>query len=93
VDEWLTGIRGAVAAAAGIDAAELTVDAEDVDTLLDLARIAAHDTGKQTNAPILCYLVGRFLVGRAHRGVELDELAATVRRARPEGDRIADMRS
>jgi hypothetical protein len=40
-------------------------------TLLDLARVAAHDSGERTNAPLLCYLLG-VAVGR---GAELGELA------------------
>jgi hypothetical protein len=30
----------------------------DVKTLLDLARVAAHESGERTNAPLICYLVG-----------------------------------
>ena len=41
-------------------------------TLLDLARIAAHESGDRTNAPLLCYLLGR-------AGGELDRLAEIVR--------------
>ena len=74
MDEWLRQARDAVAEAAGIDAASLELDEESVRTLLDLARIAAHESGERTNAPLLCYLVGR-AEGRAG----LDELAAAVR--------------
>jgi hypothetical protein len=49
---------------------------EDADTLLDLARIAAHVSGERTNAPLLCYLIGR-----AQGGRPLDELAEAVRRS------------
>jgi hypothetical protein len=76
VDEWLSGARDAIAEAAGIDAASLELDDESVQTLLDLARIAAHESGERTNAPLLCYLLGR-AVARAG----LDELATAVRRA------------
>ena len=75
MDEWLSGMRDAVAAAAGIHPTDLTLDEGDADTLLDLARIAAHDSGERTNAPLLCYLIGR-----AQREVTLDELAEAVRR-------------
>ena len=75
MDEWLSGMRDALAAAAGIEPAELTLGQEDADTLLDLARIAAHVSGERTNAPLLCYLLGR-----AQRDVELDVLADVVRR-------------
>jgi hypothetical protein len=76
VDAWLTGARDAVAEAAGIRPAELELDDEAVQTLLDVARIAAHESGERTNAPLLCYLLGR-----AEGKADLDELAAAVRRA------------
>lgn len=75
VDEWLTAARDALAEAASISAEELDLDNEDVRTLLELAAIAAHESGQRTNAPLLCYLVGR-----AQRDVTLDALAAAVRR-------------
>jgi len=59
VDEWLAEARDKLAAAARIGCEELELDAETEKTLLDLARIAAHDSGARTNAPLLCYLVGR----------------------------------
>jgi Domain of unknown function (DUF6457) len=76
VDQWLTEARDAVARAAGVPPDELELDEEATRTLLDLARIAAHDSGERTNAPLLCYLVGR-----AQRGVELATLADAVRRS------------
>jgi hypothetical protein len=75
MDAWLTDARDAVAAAAGVPAAELELSDQDATTLLDLARIAAHDSGERTNAPLLCYLVGR-----AQGGASLDDLAGAVRR-------------
>jgi hypothetical protein len=54
---------------------ELDLDDEQARTLLDLARIAAHDSGERTNAPLLCYLVGR-----AQGGADLETLADAVRR-------------
>jgi hypothetical protein len=74
VDAWLKEARDALARKSGI--ADLDLSAEDEATLLDLARIAAHDSGERTNAPLLCYLVGR-----ATRGASLDDLADTVRRS------------
>jgi hypothetical protein len=76
VDSWLTEARDALAAAAGLPATELELSEEDAATLLDLARIAAHESGERMNAPLLCYLVGR-----AHRGGSLDPLADAVRRS------------
>jgi Domain of unknown function (DUF6457) len=74
VDAWLRDARDALAAAAGLEPGALELDDEAVRTLLDLARIAAHDSGERTNAPLLCYLVGR-----AEGGASLDELADAVR--------------
>ncbi len=75
MDSWLTQARDAVAGAAGIPPRELSLDDDDVATLLDVARVAAHESGDRTNAPLLCYLLGR-----AQGGGDLDGLAAAVRR-------------
>ena len=74
MDEWLTQARDAVAQAAGVEPSELELDDEAVRTLLDVARIAAHESGERTNAPLLCYLLGR-----AEGEAGLGELAAAVR--------------
>jgi hypothetical protein len=76
MDAWLGDARAAVAAAAGLSPEELELSDEDAATLLDLARIAAHDSGERTNAPLLCYLVGR-----AQREGDLNTLADAVRRS------------
>jgi hypothetical protein len=64
VNEWLA--RQAEA----IDVAELTADEEE--TLLGLAALAAHESGTRTNAPLLCFLLGR-------SGKNVAELAEIVR--------------
>lgn len=74
MDAWLTEVRDALANAAGVAPEELELDDEQERILLDLARIAAHDSGERTNAPLLCYLVGR-----ARREVDLQTLADAVR--------------
>jgi hypothetical protein len=74
VDAWLTEARNALAQAAGVPPEQLELDDEEVRTLLDLARIAAHDSGERTNAPLLCYLVGR-----AQGDADLDTLADALR--------------
>ena len=76
MDAWLSNARDAIARAAGIEPSELELSDADTRTLLDLARIAAHVSGERTNAPLLCYLVGR-----AQDGASLDELADAVRRS------------
>ena len=76
MDEWLAGARAALAEAAGVDAAELELTEADERALLDLARVAARTSGARTNAPLLCYLVGR-----ARGGASLEALVAAVRSA------------
>jgi len=74
MDAWLTRVRDAIAAAAEVPASELALSDEEAGVLLELARIAAHESGERTNAPLLCYLVGR-----AQDGADLETLAAAVR--------------
>jgi hypothetical protein len=75
VDEWLSRARDAIAKD-DVERALLELSEADADTLLDLARIAAHVSGERTNAPLLCYLIGR-----AQGDRPLDELAEAVRRS------------
>jgi hypothetical protein len=67
VNDWLA----ARARALGVDD-ELTP--EEIALLLGLAGDAAHESGARTNAPLLCYLVGRAQGSRS-----LEELAEIVR--------------
>jgi Domain of unknown function (DUF6457) len=76
MDEWLTRRSDALAAASGTAPTELALTDSDVATILDLAGLAAHESGERTNAPLLCYLIGKAAV-RA----DLDTLAAAVRDA------------
>jgi hypothetical protein len=72
MDAWLTSVRDAIAEATSIPASALELDEEDARELLNLARIAAHESGERMNAPLLAYLVG-VAVGR---GADFDEVAA-----------------
>ena len=74
MDAWLRDARDALAAAAEVEPAELELSGEDARMLLGLARIAAHESGERTNAPLLCYLVGR---AQGHK--PLDAMAKAVR--------------
>jgi hypothetical protein len=76
VDAWLSDARAALARTAGARPETLELSDEDAATLLDLARIASHESGERTNAPLVCYLVGR-----AQGEASLDELAAAVTRS------------
>ena len=75
VDEWLTRARDALAEASGVAADELAIDDGTQAILLDLARIAAHESGERINAPLLCYLIG---LAEARSGKPLEELARAV---------------
>ena len=75
MDAWLQDARAALAGAAGLDPGDLALSDEEAATLLDLARIAAHDSGERTNAPLLCDLVGR-----ARGGADVETLADAIRR-------------
>jgi hypothetical protein len=76
VDDWLAQARDRLAQAAGDDPSTLDLSQGDIDELLELARIAAHESGERINAPLLCYLVG---VAHARSGTELADLVdATV---------------
>jgi Domain of unknown function (DUF6457) len=77
VDPWLSDARDAIARAADLDPSQLVLSEDDTHTLLELARIAAHVSGERTNAPLLCYLVGRAQGSRS-----LDELADAVPRSK-----------
>jgi hypothetical protein len=76
VDRWLSEARDALARAAGIAPGELELSDGEAATILELARIAAHESGDRRNAPLLCYLVGR-----AAGAKSLDDLAAAVPRS------------
>ena len=64
-----------MAADTGLDPATLLVDATAAERLLDLAGFAAHDSGERTNAPLLCFVLGRAVA----LGVSLDALDQSVR--------------
>lgn len=78
MDAWLSAVRDAVAEATGLQASELEIDEEATRELLNLARIAAHESGERINAPLLTYLAG-IAVGR---GADLDAVVAAATSAR-----------
>lgn len=76
MDDWLTKARDALAAETGAEASSLELRDADVDALLKLARVAARTSGDRTNAPLVCYLVGR-----AQGSRDVAALADAVRRS------------
>lgn len=56
--EWLDKARVRLAEAVGEDPSAYALTQADIDDILDLARVAAHESGERQNAPLLSYLVG-----------------------------------
>lgn len=77
MDAWLSGVVDALAEEAGVERARLELDSAAIRDLLDAARIAAHEGGQRTNAPLLCYLIGLARAG----GKDVHELVEVVRRS------------
>jgi hypothetical protein len=77
VDAWLQGARDEIAAAAGLPPGELELDDDQVRVILEIAGLAAHESGERTNAPLLCYLAGIAVRGGS---ADLETLAQAVRR-------------
>ncbi len=79
MDEWLTKARARLAEAAHLPTSELELTDAAATTLLELAGLAAHESGDRTNAPLLCYLIGR-----ADRGGDLQLLSDALNGLHPE---------
>ena len=73
--DWITDTVRRVAAANGLEAGLLLLDATTAQQLLDLAGFAAHDSGERTNAPLLCFVLGRATA----LGASLEELDEALR--------------
>jgi hypothetical protein len=71
MDGWLEEARAKLAAAVGEDPSAYDLSQAEIDELLELARIAAHESGERVNAPLLCYLVG---LAHGRRGGKLETL-------------------
>ncbi len=72
--DWMTEMTLRLARATNLDAADLLLDADAKETLLDLAGVAAHSSGDRTNAPLLCHVLGRAIA----RGAAFEECARAV---------------
>ena len=76
MDGWLEEARAKLASEVGDEPSGYDLSRSQIEELLDLARIAAHESGERTNAPLLCYLVG---LAHGRHGGDLGELVdATV---------------
>ena len=70
---WLLDARTRIAETVGDEAAAYDLSDADIEVLLDLAGVAAHDSGARTNAPLVSYLVG--LAAGLHAEQTLSALA------------------
>lgn len=73
--DWVQRITNSLAERTGVDPSALELSSADRREILDLARIASHSSGDRTNAPLLCYVLGR----AAGLGVSLADGGRVVR--------------
>jgi hypothetical protein len=81
--DWVQAYGAALARAS---AAEMALTGEEVDAVLDLARLVAHGTERR-NAPLATFLAGRFAADRWRQGASvtqaLEEATAIARELLP----------
>jgi hypothetical protein len=75
VHEWLVSASERLAREAGAEPSGYSLTQEEIDDLLELARVAAHESGERINAPLVCYLAG---VARAESGRAVGDLVDAV---------------
>jgi hypothetical protein len=76
--DWLEQAGDRLAASVGDEPQAYALDPAEVVELLELARVAAHESGERLNAPLLCYLAG---LARAGGGADVERLVEAVRRS------------
>jgi hypothetical protein len=76
MQDWLEQARERLAAAVGDDPDAYPLSAKDTGDILDLARVAARESGERVNAPLLAFLTG-IAVGR-HPDQDLSTLVDNV---------------
>ena len=73
--EWLAAARDKLAGETGDDRSSYELGQAEIDDLLELPRVAAHESGERINAPLVSYLVG---LARGRHGVDLADLVDAV---------------
>jgi Domain of unknown function (DUF6457) len=73
--DWLTAAGEKLGEETKAQPSEYSLTQPEVDDLLELARVAAHESGERINAPLVCYLVG---LARGRHGGELEDLVDAV---------------
>jgi len=74
---WLTDVTEAIADSTALDATDLTLSPDQIRELLDIARVASHESGERINAPLLCFVLGLVQA----RGVAFDDAMQAARKA------------
>lgn len=72
--DWLQQTASSIALRTGVDVDALVPPAKMRRALLEIARIAAHSSDERTNAPLLCYVLGRAV----EHGVSLEDAKAVL---------------
>lgn len=74
---WLDDAAQRLAEAGGRPVDDFALDETEIASLLDLAGVAAHESGDRTNAPLVTFLVGLACAGDRVRFGELVRAAAS----------------
>jgi hypothetical protein len=68
---WLRQASEVLSQGSGVPASELELTNAEIQALLDAAGFAAHESGARTNAPLLCYLLGKLSATTGDSPVDL----------------------
>jgi hypothetical protein len=83
MNEWMQQARADLAQAVGDLPASIPLSQTDIDQILELARVAAHESGERPTAPVVTYLAG--IVRGRHPETDLSDLVDAVVKRTPEG--------
>ncbi len=75
MDEWLEAASERLARETGSERSGYALSQAEIDDILELARVAAHESGERINAPLVCYLAG---VASGRHGTPLADLVDAV---------------
>ena len=75
VDAWLEAAGERLARETGSERSEYVLSQANIDDLLELARVGAHESGQRINAPLVCYLAG---LASGRHGTPLEDLVDAV---------------
>lgn len=76
MNPWLTERARRLEAASDLPAGAVGLQSDEIEALLEMASVAAHESGDRRNAPLLCYLAG-VAVGKGNASVDRLRTAIT----------------